>query len=669
MSTTPADRIQFLTDRLHHLNQRYYQDSISEVSDQEFDMMMKELEQLELAHATLALPYSPTQRVGGGITKEFAQVQHKYPMLSLGNTYSTDEVAEFVNRAAKGLGGITPELVAELKFDGVAISLTYENGILVRAVTRGDGVRGDDITVNARTIRDIPLALKPGADWPALFEVRGEVYMDHATFAALNAERLDIGEAPLANPRNTASGTLKMQDSAEVARRKLRCFTYFLLMDDLPFATHAESMEALKRWGLPVSDTWKLCQSADDVQAFITHWDGARKNLTMDIDGIVLKVNSYAQQEELGFTAKSPRWATSYKFSAEAAQTRLQLVTYQVGRTGNITPVANLEPVLLAGTTVKRASIHNANEIARLDLHIGDLVLVEKGGEIIPKITGVVLASRPADAKPVDFPANCPECNTTLIRQEGEANHYCPNEDGCPPQIKGKLEHFVQRKAMDIDSMGPETIASLHEKGLLNTVADFYALSKDTLLTAGGFKEKSADNIYQGIQNSKQQPFERVLFGLGIRYVGQTVASKLAKHFTTIDAIQQASREALLEAPEIGEKIADSILAWFSTPEHLHIIAQLKEQGLQFEAASNAITMESNALDGKSFVISGVFTHFSREELGLKIEANGGKLVSSISAKLDYLLAGDKMGPAKREKAEKLNVRIITEDEFLAMLG
>lgn len=665
---TAAQQIAELTARLQYLNQRYYQDAISEVSDYEFDKLMKQLEALEAAHPDLVMPDSPTHRVGGTITKQFSTVVHKRPMLSLGNTYSLEEIADFVSRAARGLGGPEPELVAELKFDGVAISLHYEEGVLVRAVTRGDGVQGDDVTVNARTIRDLPLRLAPGS-WPNSFEVRGEVYMTHSTFAQLNAERADVGEALLANPRNTAAGTLKMQDSAEVARRKLKCYTYFLLMDDMPYQSHSESMEALKSWGFPVSDTWRICKTMADVESYINHWASARHDLPLDIDGIVLKVNSYAQQEELGFTAKSPRWATSYKYKAEAARTQLLEVTYQVGRTGNITPVANLAPVLLAGTTVKRASIHNANEIERLDLHIGDWVYVEKGGEIIPKITGVDTSARSADAQKVIFITHCPECGTELVRQEGEANHYCPNENGCPPQIKGRIEHFVQRKAMNLDNLGPETIDALYSLGFVRTAADLYQLTEEQLLQVPNFKSKSAQNVLVGVKNSLGQPFEKVLFGIGIRYVGNTVAAKLAKHFGNIDALMTANREQLLAAPEIGEKIADSILAYFSDAKNLQEINKLREAGLQLVDNKPALALESNALEGKSFVISGVFSHFSREELGQKIEANGGKLVSGISAKLDYLLAGDKMGPAKKEKAEKLGVKIISEEEFLAMLG
>ncbi len=668
MSSSIADRILALTAELNHYTDRYYQDSVSEISDQDFDKLLAELQALEAQYPALALPNSPTQRVGGAVNKSFETVQHRYPMLSLGNTYSLAELQDFDTRAVKGLGGITPEYVAELKFDGVAISLTYENGHLVRAVTRGDGIHGDDITANARTIRDIPLSLKHG-NWPAHFEVRGEVYMPHKIFERLNAERLDIGEAPLANPRNTASGTLKLQDSAEVARRKLRCFCYYLMGEDLPFSTHAESMTALAEWGFPVSDSWRKCKSIEDVNQFIDHWATHKGELPLDIDGIVIKVNSYNQQQELGFTAKNPRWAISYKFEAERSCTQLLDIKYQVGRTGAITPVAVLDPVLLAGTTVKRASIHNANEIQRLDLHEKDFVWVEKGGEIIPKITAVELSRRHEGAQPISYITSCPDCGTELVRPEGEANHYCPNETRCPTQIKGKIEHFIQRKALDIENLGPETIDQLYTKGLVKNVADLYDLTKENLLTLQGFKDKSADNIVAGIQKSKQQEFAKVLFGIGIRYVGATVASKLASHFFTIEAVQAATREQLLAAPEIGDKIADSILAYFNNLDNVQVIERLKAAGLQFAQVVREVVLDGDALLGKSFVVSGVFSHYSRPELEAKIIANGGRLVSSISAKLDYLIAGENMGPAKREKAEKLNVKMISEDEFRAMIG
>lgn len=665
---TAAERINWLSEKLNYYNERYYTDAVSEISDQEFDKLMAELQALEAANPELAWPDSPTHRVGGSVNKQFETVVHKYPMLSLSNTYSIEELNEFNNRAVKGLGGVQPDYVTELKFDGVAISLTYENGLLTRAVTRGDGVQGDDITANAKTIRDLPLKLKPG-NWPATFEVRGEVYMPRSVFDKLNAERIDIGEAPLANPRNTASGTLKLQDSAEVARRQLRCYVYYLLGEGLTTSTHQESLVLLKSWGFPVSEHYALHQSIESVQSYIRKWDHERSGLSFDIDGIVIKINDLRQQEELGLTAKSPRWATSFKFEAERALTRLNGVVYQVGRTGAITPVAELEPVLLAGTTVKRASIHNANEIARLDLHNEDYVYVEKGGEIIPKITGVELSKRLPTAQPIAYITECPDCGTTLFRPEGEANHYCPNDAGCPTQIKGKIEHFIQRKALNIENLGPETIEQLYELGLVRTPADLFKLNQDDLLKLQGFKEKSAQNILNGVAKAKEQDFAKVLFGIGIRYVGATVAAKLALHFGSMDTLRSATREQLLQAPEVGEKIADSILAYFCKPENLLIIDELKSAGLQMEQVKVAVELESEALAGKTFLVSGVFTHYSRTEIEAKITANGGKLLSSISAKLNYLVAGDNMGPAKKEKAEKLGVPIISEDEFRTMLG
>jgi DNA ligase (NAD+) len=660
-------QIQKLTDEINYHTDLYYVKSKSEISDFEFDQLLEQLGKLETEFPELRLPDSPTQRVGGAITKEFATVVHQYPMLSLGNTYSSEELKDFDGRVAKGLDGDPYEYFCELKFDGVSISLIYENGLLVKAVTRGDGVRGDDVTTNIKTIRSLPLRIN-AKNLPARFEVRGEVFLSKDVFKQLNKDREDIGEETYANARNTASGTVKMQDSAEVSRRKLDCFVYYLLGADNQVDTHAESIHKLETWGFKVSQTYKLCKTIDEVLAYITHWEKKRLELPLDTDGVVIKVNSLEQQSQLGFTAKSPRWAISYKYKAESISTRLNGITYQVGRTGSVTPVAELEPVLLAGTTVKRASLHNANEIVRLDLRIGDYVFVEKGGEIIPKVTGVVLEKRDVNNKAVKYITKCPECKTELIRKEGEANHYCPNEKGCPPQIKGKIEHFIQRKAMDIDSIGEQTIRQLYELGFVKSPADLYDLTKEQLLKLEKVKEKSARNILDGISQSKNQPFESVLFGIGIRFVGKTVAEKLAKHFKTMDNLSRASYEQLLEAPEVGEKIAQSVIAYFKDSDNLHEIDRLTKVGLQFESTQKEAEKLSNLLDDKSFVISGVFEKYERDQLKDIIIANGGRVLSSISGKLDFLLAGENMGPAKREKAEKLEVKIISEQEFDAML-
>jgi DNA ligase (NAD+) len=664
--TDAKEQIARLTERINHLNQRYYQDAVSEVSDQEFDAMLRHLQDLEASHPEFALPDSPTQRVGGGITKEFKQIKHRYPMLSLGNTYSREELLEFDERVRKGLNGADFEYVCELKIDGVAISLIYDNGIFVQAITRGDGVQGDEVTLNARTIRSIPLRLRQSG-YPTKFEVRGEVFMPFAVFGAINAEREDIGEPLMANPRNAASGSMKMQDSAVVARRRLDCFVYYLLGEDVQAETHSAALESLKHWGLPVSDTWKLCPGMEQVFDFIDHWDKERFGLPMGIDGIVIKVNSRLQQEELGYTAKIPRWAISYKYQAESACTRLNSISYQVGRTGAVTPVANLEPVQLAGTRVKRATLHNAGEIERLDLRIGDFVFVEKGGEIIPKITGVDLSRRTLFSVPNHFITHCPECNTALRRNEGEAAWYCPNESSCPPQVKGRMEHFIQRKAMNIDGLGAETIDLLFDKGLVKDAGDLYSLQYEDLIQLDRFADKSVRNLLDGIGRSRQVPFPKVLFGMGIRFVGATVAEKLAEHFGSLEKLRQAGLEELIQAPEIGEKIARSVLTWFEAPETAGFIRKLENAGLQLRMAEGP-EQESEVLAGFSFVISGVFSEFSREELQDKIKANGGKLVSSVSAKTDYLLAGDNMGPAKLEKATRLGVKIISEAEFLQML-
>ncbi|MTI20564.1 NAD-dependent DNA ligase LigA, partial [Fulvivirga sp. RKSG066] len=649
-------------------NFQYYQKDTSEVSDFEFDKLLEELTKLEDEHPELKAPDSPTQRVGGTITKEFDTVYHKYPMLSLSNTYSKEELEDFDKRVAKGLGTTDYEYFCELKFDGVALSLTYENGLLTRGVTRGDGTRGDDITNNVKTIRTIPLRVN-GANVPEIFEARGEAFMPKDVFKNLNEERISNNEEPYANARNTTSGSLKMQDSSIVAKRYLDCYLYSLNGDNLGVDTHSEAIGLLEKMGFNVSPTYRKCKTISEVLTYIAEWETKRLDLPLETDGIVIKINSIAQQQELGFTAKSPRWAIAYKYKAENAATRLENITYQVGRTGAITPVAELEPVLLAGTTVKRASLHNANEIERLDLRLGDMVFVEKGGEIIPKVTGVDLTARTPDLTPVEYITECPECGTALIRHEGEAAHYCPNVKGCPPQIKGRIEHFIQRKAMDIDSIGERTIHLLYEKGLVKSPADLYSLTYDEIFQLEGFKDLSTKNLLKGIEASKEIPFESVLFGLGIRFVGKTVAEKLAAYFKTIDNLSNASFDQLIEVPEIGERIASSLITWFNAEENKEEISRLREAGVQLSFVEDDLEQASDLLNGKSFVISGVFEGYGRDELKEVIKSNGGKVISAISGKLDFLLAGDKMGPAKREKAEKLGVKIITEQEFNAMLS
>jgi len=659
-------RIDELTDRLNFLNHRYYMDNVSEVSDYEFDMMLKELENLEKQYPEYKREDSPSSRVGGTVTKEFATVKHKFPMLSLGNTYSEQELRDFDERVRKGLLSTDYQYVCEQKFDGVAISITYEKGVLKRAVTRGDGTQGDDVTNNVKTIRTIPLRLS-SADVPDLVEVRGEVFLGRETFAKINKEREDIGEAILANPRNAASGTLKMQDSGVVAKRNLNCYLYSLMGNNLPFDSHEESLIAMRKWGFQVSQTYQKCASIEEVLHYIHHWEEKRFELPVDTDGIVIKINSYGQQEQLGFTAKTPRWAISFKFKAESAVTKLLSISYQVGRTGAVTPVANLEPVLLAGTTVKRASLHNANEIERLDLCVGDYVHVEKGGEIIPKITAVETSRRESGLSRVVYLANCPECGTALVRQEGEANHYCPNEKGCPPQIKGKFEHFIQRKAMNIDGIGSETIELLFNKGHIKVLADLYDLTYEQVVGLDRFASKSARNLIDGIEASKKIPFKQVLFAIGIRFVGATTAEKLANHFGTIDAIQQATLEQLTQAPEVGDKIAQSIVLYFQDADNVSNLQRMRAAGLQFENEAGPAP-ESDKLQGKSFVVSGVFQQFSRDEITDKILSNGGKVLSGVSGKLDFIVAGENMGPSKLEKATKLGIKIINETEFLAML-
>ncbi|PWK25185.1 DNA ligase (NAD+) [Arcicella aurantiaca] len=663
----PQEQINQLTDQLNHYSFLYYQTATSEISDFEFDKLLEKLSDLEKLHPDFVREDSPTHRVGGTISKEFESVTHRFPMLSLGNTYNAQELADFDERVRKGLNDEPYEYICELKFDGVALSMWFENGVLTRGVTRGDGVRGDDITANVKTIRTLPLNIK-AKNMPVSFEVRGEGFMPLSSFENLNKEREDIGEQLLANPRNAASGTFKMQDSGVVAKRKMDCYIYQFLSENEIFATHEESLIEMKELGFNVSPTWKKCHNIEEVLAFINHWDTERHNLPLNTDGIVIKLNSFAQREVLGYTAKSPRWAIAYKYPSESASTLLESVSYQVGRTGNITPVANLKPVLLAGTTVKRASIHNANEIERLDLYLGDYVFVEKGGEIIPKITNVDLSKRKDNLEKVIFPENCPECGTSLIRKEGEANHYCPNEKGCPPQIKGKIEHFIQRKALNIENLGTETIDLFYKRGLVKSPADLYDLKREDLGGLEGFKEKSIQNILKGVEKSKEIPFKQVLFGIGIRFVGATVAEKLASYFNNIDAMAKATQEELLQVPEIGERIAQSVVDFFQNADNQEYIARLKSAGLKFTHEAIEIVVEGDTLAGKTFVISGTFQNFERDDLKIKIEANGGKVLSGVSGKLNYLVAGSEAGPSKLEKAQKLGVQIISEEEFITML-
>ena len=661
------NRIAALSAELKMHSYRYYVLAMPSISDFEFDKLLEELVALETQFPELVDPDSPTQNVGGYITKEFQTVKHRWPMLSLGNTYNEQELLDFDQRIKKAIGD-NFEYVVELKFDGLSMSLTYENGHLARAVTRGDGTQGDVVTENVKTIRSIPKRLHAG-DYPADFEIRGEVFMHRKAFDRLNEERLENGEAAYANPRNFASGTIKLQDSAEVAKRPLDSFMYFLYTERRLFDTHWESLQAVKNWGFPVNDESRLCSNISEVLQFIAEWESKRFHLSYDIDGIVIKVNSYSQQEELGFTAKSPRWAIAYKYKAQQVETELQSVSYQVGRTGAVTPVANLKPILLAGTTVKRATLHNANEIVRLDLHEGDWVFVEKGGEIIPKIIGVNLQKRLAGAKPIHYITNCPVCGTTLERKEGEAAFYCPNDEGCAPQIVGKMQHFTGRKVMNIDGLGDETIETLFERGFIRHISDIYTLysKAEELKQLDRFGEKSINNMLDGIEKSKQQPFEKVLFGLGIRYVGATVAKKLASYFKSIDNIIAASFDELNAVEEIGDRIAKSVIDYFDNAQHREEIEKLKALGLQFTAEEKEVVLASEKLSGKTFVISGTFSR-SRDELKDIIEQNGGKILSSISAKLDYLVAGDNMGPAKLEKATKLNIPIISDEELLAMI-
>ena len=661
------DKIKALREALEQHNYNYYVLSAPTISDREFDEMMKELQILEEAHPEYADPHSPTQRVGSDLSKEFEQVVHKYPMLSLGNTYSEDEVKDFYERIARDLNEPF-EIVAELKYDGTSISLTYEDGRLVRAVTRGDGTRGDDVTANVKTIRSVPLKLMSDR-YPATFEIRGEILLPWAEFDRLNKEREEQEEPLFANPRNAASGTLKQQNPAVVAARKLDAYFYYLLGEELPAETHFDNLEAARSWGFKIPNVIRVCNSLEDIYDYIAYWDVERKNLPVATDGIVLKVNSLRQQRNLGFTAKSPRWAIAYKFQAERAVTRLNSVSFQVGRTGAVTPVANLEPVLLAGTTVKRASLHNADIIEGLDLHLGDKVFVEKGGEIIPKIVGVDVEARGLlVGDKVRFIRSCPECGTPLMRPEGEAAHYCPNEAGCPPQIKGKIEHFVTRRAMNIN-MGPETVEDLYEAGYIKDTADLYTLEIADLLRLERWADKSARNLMASLEESKQVPFERVLYGLGIRFVGETVAKRLVSAFHSMEQLEQASFEDLTAVDEIGERIARSIIAYFADERNRTLVNRLKEYGLQMSVAEEKLANRSEKLKGLSIVISGTFAKHSRDEYKAMIEQHGGKNSGSVSGKTDYILAGDNMGPAKLEKAAKLGVKIINEDEFLNMIA
>ena len=653
-----------LTEELDYHSHKYYVENSPEISDFEFDALLRELQELEERYPEYADPNSPTKRVGSDLTTAFVSVEHRFAMQSLSNTYSSEELGEWIDRIVREIGEV--EFVCELKFDGTAISLTYENGALSRAVTRGDGQRGDDVTNNVRTIGSVPLRLR-GDDYPALFEIRGEIIMPYASFDKLNREREAAGEPLLANPRNAAAGTLKQQSSQIVARRGLDCTLYQLAGDNLPFATHVENLEAARRWGFKVSDHTAVCHSREEIERFIAYWDTERKNLPYATDGVVIKVNSYAHQRQLGSTAKAPRWAVAYKFQAERALTKLLSVDFQVGRTGAITPVANLEPVLLAGTVVKRASIHNADQIALLDIRIGDVVYVEKGGEIIPKITEVELSERDEDSRPFEYITHCPECGSKLVRYEGEAKHYCPNASGCKPQIVGRIEHFVKRKAMDIEGLGGETIELLWENGLIRNISDIYYLDPVQLAALPRLGEKSAANILEGARRSKEVAFERVLFALGIRFVGETTAKYLASHFRTLDAIAHATIEELSEAEEVGAKIADAIVEYFACDENIQIVERLRSAGLQFEVKDKI--RESNALEGKSVVISGKFAGMSRDDMKALVEKHGGRNLAAVSANVDFVVAGDNMGPAKRQKAEKLGVRIINESEFMAMIA
>ena len=662
------ERILYLRQQLHEHNYKYYVLNKPEISDQDFDMLMHELQELESRHPEMADPNSPTQRVGSDLNQNFTQVAHKYPMLSLANTYNEQDVADWYDSVKRGLDGEDFEVCCEMKYDGLSISLTYIDGKLVRGVTRGDGVHGDDVTANVKTIRAIPLVLKEGSGYPQEFEIRGEILMPWKVFERLNAEREAAEEPLFANPRNAASGTLKSQNSKLVASRQLDAYLYYLLGDTLPSDRHYENLETAATWGFKISEGMKKVKKLQEIYDYINYWDTERKNLPVATDGIVLKVNSLRQQRALGYTAKSPRWAIAYKFKAEQACTRLNEVTYQVGRTGAVTPVANMDAVQLAGTVVKRATLNNEDFIRNFDLHIGDYVYVEKGGEIIPKIVGVALDKRPENAEPVKFIDVCPECGTPLVRYDGEAAHYCPNDTGCPPQIKGRIEHFIARRAMNIDSLGPETVDEYYRRGLVHNIADLYNIRVQDINGAGN-RERSARKIVEGIAKSKEVPFERVVFALGIRFVGETSARLLARHFKTMDALQSATMQQLMEVDGVGEVIAKSVISYFSNPVNKEIVERLRSYGLKMQLTEEQISGATDTLAGKSIVISGVFTKHSRDEYKALIEQNGGKNVGSISGKTSFILAGDNMGPSKLQKAEKLGIPLVDEDTFLGMIG
>ena len=658
-------QIHTLREELRQHNYNYYVLDQPKISDYDFDMKLKELQELEEKHPEFHDPSSPTLRVGGQVTKNFATVVHEHRMYSLSNSYSKEELEDWEVRIKKLVEG-SVEYTCELKYDGASISLTYENGELVRAMTRGDGIQGDDVTHNVKTIRSVPLKLK--GDFPPKFDIRGEIVLPYEGFAKMNAERVENGEEPYANPRNTASGSLKLQDSAEVSKRPLDCLLYSIVGENLPFSTQFEGLQKARDWGFKVPQEAELATSTDAVMKYLEYWDEHRHDLPYETDGVVIKVNNLNQQDELGYTAKSPRWAMAYKFKAEQASTKLEKITYQVGRTGAITPVANLAPVQLAGTIVKRASLHNADQIEKLDVREGDEVFVEKGGEIIPKIVAVDFTKRDPDSEPTNYISECPECGTELVRKEGEAQHYCPNYNHCAPQIIGRIQHFISRKAMDIEGLGGETVALLVRENLIENYADLYELKKEQILPLERMAEKSAENLINGIQQSKEVPFERVLFALGIRYVGETVAKKLTKHYKTIEAIEAASQEDLVSVDEIGEKIAESVVDFFAVEENRAIVNRLKTNGLQLAISEEELAGQTDKLNGNTFVISGVFEKVSRSDLKKMIEANGGKVTGSISAKTNYLVAGENMGPSKLAKAEKLGTHIISEDEFLAMV-
>ena len=664
---TIEEKIKALREELNQHNYNYYVLDAATISDYEFDLKLKELQELEAQYPEFFDANSPTQRVGGEITKNFETVVHKNRMYSLDNSYSKEDLVDWEKRVHKILGVDDIEYICELKYDGASINLSYQNGLLVSGVTRGDGFKGDDITTNIKTIKSIPLKLKDNKINE--FEIRGEIILPLEGFNAMNKARIEAGEDPYMNPRNTASGSLKLQDSAEVANRPLDCLLYHVVGNKLPFKTHAEALESAKKAGFKIPDTYKVVSSIEEVLAYINYWDTRRQSLPYETDGVVVKVNSLAYQDELGYTAKSPRWAIAYKYKAEQKSTILNSISYQVGRTGAITPVANLGPVELAGTIVKRASLHNADQIAKLDIRVNDTVFVEKGGEIIPKVIGVDISKRLKDSQPTQYITHCPECNTPLIRNEGEAQHYCPNEYGCPPQITGRIQHFISRKAMDIEGLGAETVELLFNAGLITNYADLYELTTEQVIPLERMAEKSAENMIRGIEASKQIPFERVLFAIGIRFVGETVAKKLAKHFKNIDNLMRASFEELIEVDEIGDKIAQSIVEFSNNLVNIQLIDRLKKYGVQLELSAKALENQTDILLGKTFVVSGVFAKMSRNELKKSIEDNGGKVSSSISKKTDYIIAGDQMGPSKKVKAEELKIPIISEDDFLAMLA